>query len=355
MTHCIALEHVLALLRPSDVIAACGIDARERGRAWRLRTCPGCGAKLTGRGMQPSQWGGAIYCRRRDGSWRWTHHGHQGCAGDLLDLVAVTERLDRRRDLPKLLEVAGKIAGITPSDPNLERKIAEQRAIDRARRECEEAERAAAIAAMPERWEALPRRSLIGEHYLKTRGIDPAELRAQGDSVRFSEDGAVAVAMRSLTDDGAILGIQYRVPLEKGFDSEPWSASDESALCGRLAELDRGGVDVAVVVEGLTDTLAARLAFPTCAVFGAAGAGNLENVAEAVAARVVDVGGWMLFVADNDDVGIRHGIEAVRAAQEVGLVLDQNLLLVDLGGHHDLADAYAAGWRWRWPTTPRTA
>ena len=335
------VEHVLALLTPEAVIAACGLDVKQRGRSWRFKTCTGCGAKMT-------RSHAAIYRRGRDGASVWTHHGH-ACGGDMLDLVAAAHNIDRKRELPKLLEIAAAIAGITPSSPDIERRIAQRIAEDRARHQRELLERASAQAAMPGTWEALDRRSLIGERYLDGRGIDPSELRAQGDVVRYSETGEVAVPMRAL-DTGAVVGIQYRAAGGKGFRCAPWSEPDGSALVGRLGELDRNGVDVAVVVEGLADTLSARLAFPGCAVFGAAGAAHFETVATAVGERVKEVGGWMLLVVDDDETGIDNGADAINAVQGVGLELDRSLLLVDLGEHHDLADAWRAGWRWTWPT-----
>ena len=343
----IDIADVLALLTPEIVIAASGLDAKQRGRAWRLRTCPFCGAK-------PSRAGCAIYRRKRDGAWRATHHGHAGCAGDLLDVLAARWNIDRRRELPSLIEQAAKVVGIEAADPTLERRIAEHAARQRAEREREERERAAALAAMPQTWGALSRRSPMGEDYLRGRCIDPDELRAQGDVVRYTASGEIAVALRSFAT-GAVVGIQYRSAGGKDFRSEPWSAPEESALAGRLAELDREGVDVAVVVEGLADTLAARLAFPGCAVFGAAGAAHLEHVAANVAARVKEIGGWMLMTVDNDETGVDNAADAINAAIQAGLTLDADFHLVDLGEHHDLADAYAHGWRWRWPALTRTA
>ena len=54
------------------------------------------------------------------------------------------------------------------------------------------------------------------------------------------------------------------------------------------------GIDVAVVVEGLADTLAGILAFDKCVVFGAPGAAQMPGVIAAVARRVVECRGWLL-------------------------------------------------------------
>lgn len=201
-------------------------------------------------------------------------------------------------------------------------------------------------------WRALERRSLVGERYLQGRSIDPHELREQGDIVRYRRDGNPCVALREFAT-GEICGYQYhlREPAPSGSKSFALKGSrcKGAALCGRLAELDPDGVDVAVIVEGIPDTLTARLAFPSCAVFGAPGANFLEGIASAVADRVREVGGWLLLVADNDDDGVKHGRLAKRAAQAAGLVLDRDLLLVDFGEHKDLNDAWRAGWRWEWP------
>jgi phage/plasmid primase-like uncharacterized protein len=199
-------------------------------------------------------------------------------------------------------------------------------------------------------WQSLDRRSLTGERYLQLRGLDPHELRERG-VVRFHPHyGSPAVAIRDL-DSGEVCGVQFR----RIDDGRPKVITARGSRCvgaalhGRPAELDREGVDVAVVVEGFADTLAAALAFPGCAVFGAAGAGRLANTARYVAPRVREIGGWMLIVPHDDDAGVQAGIAAVHAAGLSGLHLDRDLHLVDIGEHNDLADAWRAGWRWHWP------
>lgn len=197
-------------------------------------------------------------------------------------------------------------------------------------------------------WQWLDRRSFVGERYLQNRGLDPVALR---EVVRFHpRHGSPALALREI-GTGNVCGLQYR----RVDDGEPKTITARGSRCtgaalhGQLADLEHGTVDVAVVVEGFADTLAAILTWPGCAVFGAAGAGQLARVAGAVATRVRDVDGWLLLVPHDDDEGVRAGIAAARAAREAGLVLDRDLQLPDLGDHKDLADAWRAGWRWSWP------
>jgi hypothetical protein len=203
---------------------------------------------------------------------------------------------------------------------------------------------------MPAVWEALDRRSLVGERYLLGRGINPADLRATGDVVRYSDRGEIAVPMRDLAT-GAVAGVQYRAAFGKGFRSEPYSKADGSALAGCVTDIDPEGVDVAVIVEGLADTLAARLAFGGCAVFGAPGKSHMATIAAAVVPRLVAARGWLLIVPDVDGgAGEFEATRAARVAIEAGLVLDRDLHLVDVRPEHDLADAWRGGWRWRWPS-----
>jgi hypothetical protein len=250
---------------------------------------------------------------------------------------------------PRIKEIAASIAGISPTlDPDFERQVTARLELEAERRRREDAEREQLRAAMPSAWTNYDRRSLGGERYLAGRGIDPTEVR---EIVRYSPRGYPALPLRDLAS-GDIVGIQYR-HTEPGADPKCRTVKGSrvlsTALHGRLAELDREGVDIAVIVEGLADTLVGCLAFDGCAIYGAAGADQLEDIARIIAPRITEIGGWLLLVPHDDATGIENMRLAMRAAQSAGLALDRDLLLVDLGKHKDLADAWRAGWRWTWP------
>ncbi len=330
-------ETVRHALTPAMVLDHHGIRYKRAGDELRTQHCPSCGQRT-----RPS-----VAINAATGAW--SCHAH-GCHGGLFAAVAGFAGLDIAKEYPRVIEHAAAIAGITAElDPEMERRIAERRRIDEERRRKDEAEREAAIAAMPGRWNALDRRSIAGEQYLAGRKLDPAELRGRGDLLRYSTSGELALPMRDI-ETSAIVGIQYRGSGAKRFRTEPHSDASSSALVGRLTDLDPEGVDVAILVEGLADTIAASLAFPGCAVFGAPGCEHLERIARAIAPRIIACRGWLLIVPDNDIGGATHAGAAILAAEGAGLALDRDLFVIDLGEHHDLADAWAAGWRWSWPS-----
>jgi hypothetical protein len=88
--------------------------------------------------------------------------------------------------------------------------------------------------------------------------IDPAARRERAQSVA---DLALEILALDLSD-------------ELGTEDVVGTFSTSGTLAGRVADIDPDGVDIAVLVEGMTDSLAALLAFPTCAVVGANGCYN---------------------------------------------------------------------------------
>lgn len=344
-------EHVHAALVENvpHVLELSGIEYRGRGEL-RTQHCPACGPRS-----------GLHVCISAD-TGRWMCHAH-GCKGNIFSLVAGYAGLDVRTEFRRVLELGASMVGIDGTEPDYERerRIADRRRVSAARQRAEAEQRALLVAGMPKVFASLLTHHRRGERYLAGRELDPDALRARGDVFRFSPDGELALPLRDLTT-GEIVGIQYRATRGvRGFRSETGSQLADSALHGRVVDLDPDGVDVAVLVEGIADTLAAILMWPGCAVFGAP-AGQLARVAAAVAPRVLECRGWLLLAADDDDAGVEGATAAAVAAVRAGLALapadtdldgPPSVRLVPLGEHHDLADAYRAGWRWQWPSSSK--
>lgn len=286
--------------------------------------------------------------------------------GDILALIAAYAQIDIKTQFRRVLEIAASIAGIgddvSPADRAL---IAERRQQAVERVQVQKRRSAALRDRMPATWESLATRDVRGESYLRDRGLDPAALRA---IVRYTREGDPALPLRDLVT-GTIVGIQHRSlqPDKPKLLCFRGSQIAGSFLYGQLTDLDPESVDVAVVVEGLADTLAAYLAFSGCAIFGSPGAAQIPAIVTAVAQRIAQCQGWLLLTVDDDKVGVKGAVQAVLAAEEAGLRLApanaglvgaSTVRLVRLGKsldgkhHHDLADAWARSrWRWTWPTT----
>ena len=340
---------IRALLTPAMVLDY--YEIKRRGNAqWSVQSCPKCGQLKRG----------SLSIHAETGLWK-CHHCE--ARGGLFDLVAGYAGIDPKQDFQRTLGIAATIAGVPHGIPNEDyAKLLEDHRARRAEQSAAEAARRERIRArMPYIWNSLDRRNVTGESYLRDRGIDPAPL-FEHDTVRYSKLGDPAVRLHDLAT-GNLTGIQYR--MLRG-DSKllvhPGSQTAGASLLGRLTKLEE--VRVAIIVEGLADTLAAHLIWPEAAVFGAAGAGQLEAIASAVGAVSAQRKGIILIVPDNDDVGIKNTARAVMAATSAGLELvdrvkksDQaKIQIVDLGfnladqRHHDLADAWKCSrWRWRWP------
>lgn len=348
-------EDVRAALRVTDVLDRFGVDYRDR-RNITLRECPNCKRR---------QRRAAFKVNRDTGLW--IHHsgpaGSAICKGDALDLLGAFAGVDRSR-FPELLELGASIAGITadtaPAELARIRAEHEARREARARRAAEQ--RAAAEATVPGLWAALAGRHLRGQRYLDERGLDPVALRARGDLVRFYPDGAPAVLLHDLATGAPINIARRQIDREPknltldiarvlGLDDGEVDGTFSTAgsLVGRVTDIDPDGVDVAVLVEGMTDSIAAALTFDTCAIVGANGWRQMPRVAAAVAPRLAEARGWLLVAVDDDDQGVAGAGDAMRAAIDAGLVLRKSVRAIELGAHKDLADAWRAGWRWRWP------
>ena len=340
---------IRALLTPAMVLDYFEIQRRGHSQ-WSVCLCPQCGQLKRG----------SLSIHAETGLWSCHHCGAHG---GLFDLVAGYAGIDAKKDFQRALGVAATIAGVPHGIPNEDyAKLLEEHRVKRAAQSAAETARRDRVRArMPSIWKMLDRRHATGESYLRDRGIDPAFLFAR-DAVRYSKNGDPAVRLHDLAT-GNLTGIQYRMLRgDSKLLAHPGSQTTGASLLGRLAKLEE--VRVAVIVEGLADTLVARMLWPDAAVFGAAGAEQLEAVGTAVGAVVARRRGVLLIVPDNDDVGVKNTARAVIAATASGLELtdhvkksdEAKMQLVDLGfnladqRHHDLADAWKCSrWRWQWP------
>lgn len=354
MTGRIDADAVRAVLTGEQIVTFYPVEARG-GRTIRLRECPRCKRRQR-----------RVACKVDRDTGRWIHHSGPGgaavCKGDALDLVAAFEGLDTQTQFQAVLTRAAQIAGVAPDADRaeLERIRATHQAAREARDRRAAAERARGEAMVPQLWEALDRRHLRGERYLADRGLSPAALRRCGDVVRFYPDGAPAVRLHDLDSAAPINIVRRQIDREPkvlaldlgellGTEDVVGACSTSGTLVGCVTEIDPDGVDVAVLVEGVTDSLAAQLAFSGCAVAGANGWRMMPRVATAIAPRLVAARGWLLVSVDDDEQGVAGAGDAMRAAVASGLVLGDSVRAIELGAHHDLADAWRAGWRWTWP------
>lgn len=350
----LSADAVRAVLTGEQVLAFYSVETRG-GRTMQLRECPRC--KRRQRRI-------AVKVDRDTG--RWIHHSGPGgaavCKGDALELVAAFEGLDAKRDFPRVLDRAAQIACVAPDIDSAE--LARIRAAHQAAREARDRraadERIRGEVMVPELWDALYQRHRRGEAYLAGRGLDSAALRDRGDVVRFYPDGSPAVRLHSfegvpinivrrrLAGEPKILALDLGDLLGLG-DDVVGTLATRGTLGGRIGDVDPDGADVAILVEGVADTLAAFLAFPGCAVVGANGWREMPPVAAAIAPRLVAARGWLLVAVDDDEQGVAGAGDAMRAATYAGLVLGGSVRAIELGSHHDLADAWRVGWRWTWP------
>ncbi len=332
----IDVRDVRARLKIAQVFETHGVTVK-RGRA---RTCPSCGQR-SGDDVTVS-----------NGCWHCKVCGKGG------DAIAAQAAFEQLADFQDVLVSAAALAGVDPSEDPADREARrdEQDRISAELDAADRAEKASAAGRIAAQWDGLARDDLRGGAYLEKRlnspgGINRVNELVQRDVVRFMPGGEPAMALRDLVT-GDVVGIQYRAidGSEPKIKCVRGSRLTGAVLHGKLTDIDPQGVDIAVIVEGMLDTLAAFLEFPGCAIYGAPGASQMEAIAAAVAPAVVAARGWMLIVPDRDGgTGEHAAAMAAVAADAAGLEMDAKTFLVDVEPHHDLADARRAGWSWSWP------
>jgi hypothetical protein len=302
-------------LDPEVVLKWCEIRGRptDHGTEFRTKHCPDCG----------EQERVAVSVNLDNGVWQ--HFGHE-CSGDVLMLLGGYQNLREPSDLPRLLELATVLV-----EDGGSRTTRRAHRAETARRVDERHEQAVSVATT--RWAALNRTSALGANYLASRGL--ADVLST-DLVRFNDNGDPAVAMYD--DKGQVLNVEIRRRSPQGDAPKTpvlTGCPVHGTFINSLADITHQSV--VAVVEGLTDALTARLAWPDTVVLGAHSAGTFANVIEAAARRHP---ARLLAVPDNDTAG-RAALEDARARVAV---LGMSLEVVEVP-LKDLNDAWCAGWR----------
>lgn len=257
-------------------------------------------------------------------------------AGDVFNLIAAVHRLDVLRDFQRVLEIGADMAGIDlascPSAPH--------------RPELRAVPRPPETPNLTAEWDALPPIDEDSWEYLRSRGLSEAaeECRSPGtegpsDLSRFASRGyRLAVALRDAS--GKVVAVQVRriAPSPAGSDKDDRFLVVGQSGSGVFGDASRvSSARLVLLCEGLTDTLAAKVAFrasPTVAVVGVAGvkstAGFLSLPLQGkrvVVAFDADAKGDEAAKALADEIA-KHKATAVRARPE---------------GAKDLADMQRAG------------
>lgn len=313
---------VLEALRAEDVVQHYSIPGRWQGRWLRSTRCTTADHTSEAFGIA------------RDGHW---HCWACDKGGDILKLIAVAEGLDMRADFSRILDAAGKIAGldegfggrVRPDRPPLPPVASLSERIKTARK------RAAWVwGRLIEDFGAGDRRS-ISCLYLEDRKVDAMaaslidpwrqtpmrctmeEVARSGDmkaqAYLFAAPG-IAVPVRHVVD-GELVDVRVRrfeprdgqpkiVGMLGGVTAGPAEGGRPRQLIGCYGHpevIDPGPSRLVVVVEGLMDYLTALCAWPAAQILGAVEAGSLALVAAHAARGLSDYPGGRLIIVEQAD------------------------------------------------------
>jgi hypothetical protein len=326
-----------AMSNVPSVIRALAIKGRECAGQWRTTICPVRGGVHSRDActisMESGQWL-CFVCNK---------------GGDLAALVASCYGLDGVREFPAVLERLAELSGHVPSaDPReaqrlrseMERRETERRALETASNR-ERNARARVDSAGD--WARCSPRSPEGEAYARSRGL--GELFGR-DVFRFGARGEIAIPLHAA--DGAIVNVVRRnLP---GTEPKVYGKRDCPTLGTfghSLADI-AGGRDVALV-EGVIDSVTARMLWPDAVILGAHGASNLPKLAPHVAKRAALARARLYLVPHLDSAGIAACSSAGLTARHHGLTFGESLHVISLRDgttrFKDLNEAHCTGWR----------
>jgi hypothetical protein len=346
------VNEIRLALRPSVVLHANSVTFKRHGGQLRFAVCPTCGQRSRI---------DAVTANEATGLW----HCHPGrCSGDVIAMVAGFAGLNVRAQFPQVLAMAAELAGIAAAsnaERTQRRSLMAQR--ERARMEQQQRELQAKAASgaeiARECWNSLAHTSAAGQAYVIERGLRGIETCSQ---LRYSQPGWPCVELFAF--NGELCNV-----ITRRFDDAvptPWPQSSNQRWPHILRSTDepkvrglRGCTTIGtmiericnitdnrdvVVPEGVFDALTARLVWPDAIVLGANGVGNLPAIVAATSPLIRDHGGRLLLVVDGDDAGIRGAKRAIASAVAARVPVAR-IVIVDIADHHDLNDAWRAGWR----------
>jgi hypothetical protein len=331
-------DHVRAELAVERILDHYGLTGTKRGGWYRLHECPRCHEKSAREAI-------AIEVK----SGRWLHHGHERsaggeCSGDLFGLVAACESLDTSRDFARVVAIAAEVAGMSSTgyeDPATRARVEERLRARKAEEQAEFRRRQEAAVDAAHYWDALSTENELGEAYLVSRGLDAKALTRSG-AVRFSVQGDVCVAIRSISGRVTTVATRFREPGDRPKVLVRRGTSTAGTMVDAIDRI-RHGQPVAVI-EGVIDSLTARLAWPDALIFGANGAGNLARIVRAAIGRIRLAHAPLLLVPHDDKAGIMAMTAAGEVALGAGLELAKTLHVINLPAK-DLNAAWCDGWR----------
>lgn len=338
MTAQIDTDEVRSALSTRAVLDFYGWAAKRSGDEFESKACP----------QRSDHSRRAFVINANSGRWQCFPCG---TSGDLFDFIAAAERLSTREDFTAVLAKAAEIAGVGPSTLSADEKRARRAEWEQRRREAEARERAerkardaAAVPTATAYWQSLLPGHERGYAYLVERGVDEI-VEIWDGLIRFDGSYAGSPALALYARDGQIRNVVERRVPELGEPKAPGLKDCPTAgtLINAVCQIEPSR-DV-VLVEGVMDSLTARLMWHGAIVLGAHGAGNLPKIAKLAAPAVAAAKTRMVVVPHRDRSGRDTALQACTIAVEAGLSIRHGTLAIVHHGAKDLNDAWRSGWR----------
>lgn len=328
-------DEVRSALQTSAVLEFYGWQLKRSGNEFESSACP----------ARADHSRRAFLINANSGRWQCFPCG---TAGDLFDFIAAVEQLSVRSDFGAVLAKAASIAGVGPSTLSDEERRRKREEWQRKQAQAEEQERReraerdeAAVPIATSYWERLLPTHERGVEYLRSRHVE--RVLEVADVVRFEHEGSPALALFRST--GEIHNVVARRLPELGEPKTPglFRCPSVGTFINAVCEIDSDR-DV-VIVEGVFDSITARLAWPEARIVGTHCGGNLAKVASFAVPAVIKAKARLLVVPHQDKAGYREATAACAIAIDAGLSIARGTLRIVKHPEKDLNDAWRLGWR----------